>query len=81
MDRAILDIEEVKAHNPGFCKQSQWMQYGCREDAFNTLPDMIRGKIAGGQFDKNLQIECFREINASPDGDCGQKIYEYIKKR
>ena len=79
--KVSFEAEEIKKHNPGFARRSQWMQYGCQEDAFNTLPQMIKGIIAGGQFDKNKQIESFQEINASPDGDCGKKIYEYIKRR
>ena len=76
-----FDKEEVRKHDPGFSRRSQWMQYGCQEDVFNTLSGMIDGKIAGGQYDKQKQIQSFQEINASPAGDCGKKVYAYIINR
>ena len=76
-----FDKEEVRKHDPGFARRSQWMQYGCQEDVFNTLSDLLERKIAGGQYDKQQQIRSFQEINASPEGDCGKKIYAYITQR
>lgn len=75
----VFDVDEIKAHDPGFARKSQWMQYGCQEGIFNTLPCMIEGKISGSQFKRELQIQYFKDVNASPDGDCGRKVYEYIK--
>lgn len=73
------DKEEVARHVPGFAGWSEWTQYICAEDTFNTLDRLLDNTIQGGQFDRETQLKAYGNINASPDGDCGRKVYEYIK--
>ena len=75
-----FDREELKAHEPGFWEESQWLQYSCNENAFNSLPDFLDGKIAGAAFDKERKIRAFSEIAANPDGTSGEKIYEFARR-
>lgn len=72
--------EEVCAHAPGFAKESQWMQYCCKENAFHTLKDFLDGTLPGKPFDRDVQLAEFQKINASVDGKCGEKVIEYLKK-
>lgn len=76
-----FDIDELKVHEPGFCEQSEWLQYACMENAFNTLPDFLDGKITGNQHDKERQMVAFRKIAANNDGTCGEKVYQHIRAR
>ena len=72
--------EEVCAHAPGFAKESQWMQYCCKENAFHTLKDFLDGTLPGKPFDREVQLAEFQKINASVDGRCGERVIEYLKK-
>lgn len=73
-----FQIEELKQHEPGFQENSEWMQYACEENAFNTLPDFLDGKITGNAFCKEEQVQAFRKIAANNDGTCGQKIHQLL---
>ncbi len=75
-----FDVEELERHDPGFCENSQWMQYSCYETPFNTLTDFLDDKISGGQFDRERQLKAFRKINAVQDGTSGERIYEFVRK-
>ena len=72
--------EDLLMHAPGFAKESQWMQYCCKENAFHTLKDFLDGTLPGKPFDKEVQLAEFQKINASVDGKCGEKVIEYLKK-
>ena len=72
--------EEVYSNASGYGKESQWLQYCCREDAFNSIEDELDGTIHGDAFDKQKQIQEYLQINTSPDGNCGEKVYQYIIK-
>lgn len=74
-----FDKEEMKRHEPGFSKYSEQMKYVCVENAFNPLGNFLDDKITGGRFDKDYQLEAYREVVSNPDGSCGEKIYEFIK--
>lgn len=76
-----FDKENVFKLAAGFHKDSQWMPYCCFEDVFNPLSDIASGNIHGPAFDENRQIEAYRSINASPEGDCGEKVYNFMKKK
>ena len=75
-----FDREEVYRHANGYGKESQWLQYCCTENVFNSIVDELEGTIHGEDFDKQKQIEGYLQINASPNGDCGEKVYQYIIK-
>lgn len=75
----IFDKDEVLGLSMGFHRESQWLPYCCFEDVFNPLGDYIRNDIHGAQFDREKQLEVFKNINASPNGDCGKKLYRLLK--
>lgn len=74
-----FNIDEVRANEPGFGRDSEWLQYCCEENVFNSLSDFLEEKITGKAFDKESQIKCYREIAANNDGTCGEKLHEFIK--
>ena len=76
----IFDKEEIYSLSRGFHMESQWLPYCCYEDVFNPLGELIRGRVCGSAFDKTAQLKAYRSINASPDGDCGEKVYERLKR-
>ena len=73
-----FDREEIYAENEGYFNPSEWMKYCCFEGPFNTLVDLLDGTIHGNKHDKEEQLKEFADINASIDGDCGEKVYEYL---
>lgn len=74
-----FDMADLSAHEPGFREQSQWLQYACQENAFNSLPDLLDGTITGDFFDKERQIKAYRQLAANSDGTCGEKIHCFIR--
>lgn len=74
-----FDYEELRAHEPGFAEDSEWMQYCIKENAWNSLKDFLDGNITGAAFSRERQIKAFSRINASPDGTCGKRVYEFAK--
>lgn len=70
---------ELERNEPGFDKFSQWLQYVCMENAFNSLPDFLDGNITGGAFDRDRQVKAYGEITANYDGTSGSKLYEFAK--
>ncbi len=73
-----FDMDELKEHTYGFCDQSPWQRYGCNEDAFNSLQDLIDGTISGAGFDRDKELTSYGEITANPDGTCGKKVFDFI---
>ncbi len=73
-----FNIHELEEHEPGFQENSEWLQYACEENAFNTLPDFLDGNISGNVFDKNKQIQAFARIAANNDGTCGEKTHRFV---
>ena len=76
-----FDIEELRTHEVGFCECSGSLRYACIENSFNMLDGFLDGKVVGGQFDRNKQLKAYREIAVNHDGNCGQKLHEFIMKR
>ena len=79
-EHTAFDKEDVFRLASGFHRESQWMPYVCFEDVFNSLNDIAAGNIHGPAFNKDHQTEAYRSINASPDGDCGEKVFRYLKR-
>ena len=75
-----FDKEEIMSMAQGFHRDSQWMPYCCYEDVFNSLEDIASGNIHGPAFEREKQLEAYRTVNASPEGDCGEKVYRAVKK-
>lgn len=76
-----FDREELQKQEPGFRKNSQWLQYACEENAFNSLEDFLNGTITGGAFDREKQIVAYCGITANCDGTSGEKIYEFVREK
>jgi len=74
----VFDKHEVFSHASGFSKWSQWTQYICAEDVFNTLEDLLNNEIHGNKFHREKQEQAYANINANVNGDCGEKIYRYV---
>lgn len=73
-----FNIQELEKHEPGFKANSEWLQYACEENAFNTLADFLDGNTNGNKFDREEQIRAFGKIAANNDGTCGEKTHQYI---
>lgn len=74
-----FDHEQLIAHVPGFWRKSEWLQYGCYEDAFNSIQNLLDDKVNGHLYNRQLALHAFGEINASVDGTSGQKIFRFAK--
>lgn len=75
-----FDVEELKKHEPGFCRSSEWLRYCCYENSFNSIKNFLDGEVSGKQFDRRRQIEEYKEIASNNDGTCGIKIHEFISR-
>lgn len=75
-----FDIDELKEHEKGFCYYSENLRYCCRENSFNSVDNLLDGDMAGTPFDKEKQMEVYREIISNADGTCGAKVHEFVSK-
>ncbi len=73
-----FDYDDLRAHEPGFMEDSEWMQYCLNENAFNSLEDFLDGRITGNQFDRERQLKAFSKINADTEGRCGENVYRFV---
>ncbi len=76
-----FDEDEVAKHSAGFQEMAEWLRYGCNEDAFNSLEDLLDGKLTGGQFDRERQLRAYGEAAANLDGTCGEKVYRFVREK
>lgn len=76
-----FDMEELKRQEPGFLEESEWLQYGCLENCFNSLERFLDGATMGNGFDRDRQLQAYRKIAANNDGTSGEKIYQFAKAR
>ena len=65
----------------GFDRMSKWFLYGCRENAFNSLKDLLDGNINGKAYDKEKQLKAYADIAVNNDGTAGEKIYAYVRQQ
>lgn len=75
-----FDVEELKAHESGFCYSSEQLRYCCHENSFNSISNFLDGKITGEPFDRNKQVEAYKAIASNNDGTCGAKVHEFMCK-
>ncbi len=76
-----FDETEVAEHSAGFRELAEWLRYGCKEDAFNSLEDLLDGNITGPQFNKERQLRAYGEAAANLDGTCGEKVYQFVMNK
>lgn len=76
-----FDHEELEEHEPGFMETSKNLQYSLGENAFNSLENVLDGQITGKPFDRERQLRAFSEINASQDGNCGEKVFNLVIRK
>lgn len=74
-----VDYNELKEDASGFGYGSEWLQYCCKENAFNSLQDFINEKIEINSFNREKQIEAYGKIAANYDGTCGNRVHEFIR--
>jgi len=65
----------------GFGRISEWLRYGCLEDAYNTLEDFLQRGFAEQGFSRSAQLEAYSEIAAHIDGTAGIAIHQYISEQ
>lgn len=70
--------KELEKHTAGFDCTSDWIRYSCMEDAFNSLRDLLDNRITGKPFNRDKQVQAYKEIAANNDGTCGEKIHQFI---
>jgi hypothetical protein len=75
------DYNDVANNIRGFSIGSDWNMYFCSENVFNSLENLVTDNIHGGQFDREEQLKAYRTINVSMDGECGEKVYGFLKNR
>ncbi len=78
----LIFEEGALAHEAvGFTEQSEWLRYGCMENAFHTLPGLIENKLPGNPHDRDYQLRAYRETVANNDGTAGEKTYQFIMEK
>lgn len=96
-ERALYDIELAtgKCHRveiafseaalakypAGFAKLAEWIRYGCEEDAFNSLKDLLDGTLKGQPFDRAACLAAYGEVAANGDGTAGEKIHQFALEK
>ncbi|MBR1695711.1 MAG: hypothetical protein IJ709_09995, partial [Selenomonas sp.] len=74
--------DDSKEHmSIGFDRMSKWFLYGCNENAFNSLKDLLDGNIQGKAFDKEKQLKAYEDIAVNNDGTAGEKIFAYVRRK
>lgn len=79
LEPQYFDKDEVIEHVYGFGNQARNLTYMCLENEFNTINDLLDETIHGNPHSVEEQLEAYKKINSSPAGDCGEKVYEYVK--
>ena len=77
-----FDLEELNQHQSfGFDKLSEYLPYGCQENVYHTLKDLLDETLPGKPFNKEIQLQSYERLNACMEGDSGEKIYKFIKQK
>lgn len=74
-----FDPDEVRARDAGFDRLTEWIQYGCEENAIHTLPDLLDGKLPGKPYDADAERAAYGE-SAANVGTCGEKVYAWLRQ-
>ena len=73
-----FDLTDAKERIPGFSSDSEWLQYGCMENAFNSLKDLLEDTITGNAFEKEKALQAYYQVNTSIHGECGERVHAFI---
>lgn len=73
------DLAEVRAHAAGFDRLSEWLQYGCEENALQTLPGLLDGTLPGKPYDAEAERAAYG-ASAANIGTSGAAIYAWLKQ-
>ncbi len=73
--------EELQEQEAGFCEFSEGSLYVAFEGVFHSLLDFLEERIRGNVFDRGCAMQSFRKIAANPDGTCGEKTFDFIKRK
>lgn len=76
-----FDRSELEAHEPGFCENSEWMQYCCEENCFNSLKRLLDEDIAGRPFEQSRQLHAYEKVAVNNDGSCGRKVHRLMAEK
>lgn len=77
-----FDSDELREHINGFCQNSPWWtQYGLKEDAVNSLDSFLSGKVYGAPFDRQKELDSFKNVAVNLDGTCGQHVCDFLMKK
>ena len=76
-----FDKESLQHMEIGYDRMSKWFLYGCIENAFNSLKDLLDGNIHGKPFNREKQLKEYSDIAANNDGTAGEKIYDFAMKQ
>lgn len=74
-----FDYNDLLEYEPGYYEESEWLQYCLKENALNSLKDLLDDKITGNPFDRERQLRDYAKVNANTEGTCGQNVYMYVK--
>ena len=76
-----FDEESKSQMQIGYDRMSAWFLYGCMENAFNSLQDLLNDTIHGKPFDREQQLAAYSSIAANIDGTAGEKIYKFVMEQ
>lgn len=77
----VFDDDALKYEAVGFAEQAEWLRYGCQENAFHTLSDLLDGSLPGNPHDKDRQLRAYRQVAANYDGSAGEKVYRFAMEK
>ena len=76
-----FDVEELRKQSNGFKAPSEWYPYGCYEGVFQTLKNLLDDELPGKKFDRETQLKIYEKFNAAMEGNAGDNIYQFVKKK
>lgn len=77
-----LDLKTLyEKENRGFHVDNVSNAYYCSENAFCSIKDFIENHVGPHTFNPIVQKSIYLGLNASPEGNAGKNIYDYIISR
>ncbi len=72
-----FDNEDESKDENVFCDYRPNLRYVCVEGHENSLETMLQMNIEE-KHNRDIQIEKYKTINSSPNGDCGKRVYNKL---